>query len=83
MISRVNTEKLPADVVAILQSFEKVKKRKDVKDIAKATGFTPEYVSEVLRGNYLNDEVVEKAFDLTLERTSKWSSRLERLKQLQ
>ena len=42
----------------------------DVTRVAEATGFSPNYVSEVLSGKYNNERIVNEAYDYTRGRIS-------------
>lgn len=42
----------------------------DVTRVAESTGFSPNYVSEVLSGRYENERIVNQAYDLTRGRVS-------------
>jgi hypothetical protein len=45
----------------------------DVARVAESTGFSPNFVSEVLNGLYRNDRIVNKAFDMTRGRKTNMS----------
>lgn len=77
--SRVATDKLPERVVKILMAYEKVKRRGDNQHIAKELGLNSDHVGECLRGQYMNDDVVEMAVKLTDERLSKWAQYLKQI----
>ena len=42
----------------------------DVSRVAETTGFSPNYVSEVLSGKYNNERIVNEAYDYTRGRIS-------------
>jgi hypothetical protein len=42
----------------------------DVSRVAESTGFSPNYVSEVLSGKYNNERIVNEAYDYTRGRIS-------------
>ena len=42
----------------------------DVARVAESTGFSPNYVSEVLSGKYTNERIVNQAYDLSRGRIS-------------
>lgn len=42
----------------------------DVTRVAQSTGFSPNYVSEVLSGKYTNERIVNQAYDLSRGRIS-------------
>lgn len=42
----------------------------DVARVAESTGFSPNYVSEVLSGLYSNERVINAAYDMTRGRVS-------------
>lgn len=42
----------------------------DVSRVAQVTGFSPNYVSEVLSGKYNNERIVNEAYDYTRGRIS-------------
>ena len=42
----------------------------DVTRVAQVTGFSPNYVSEVLSGKYSNERIVNEAYDYTRGRIS-------------
>lgn len=58
--------------------------RGDIKVIAQQTGLDPSYVSLVLSGkkNYMNQQILEKAIELAIQRKSSVLSKMERLKQI-
>ena len=41
----------------------------DATKVAAKTGFSVAFVSEVLRGNFVNDKIMDAAYDLCKERT--------------
>ena len=45
-------------------------RRGDVTRVSENTGFSPNYVSEVLSGLYSNDRVINEAYDLSRGRIS-------------
>jgi hypothetical protein len=42
----------------------------DISKVAQTTGFSPNYTSEVLSGQYFNDRIVNEAYDVTRGRIS-------------
>jgi hypothetical protein len=63
--------KLP--ITAKIAVINSRKRMGDVAKVAAATGFSPNFVSEVLNGLYRNDRIVNKAFDMTRGRKTNMS----------
>lgn len=63
--------KLP--ITAKIAVINSRKRMGDVSKVAMATGFSPNFVSEVLNGLYRNDRIVNKAFDMTRGRKTNMS----------
>ena len=55
--------KLP--ITAKIAVINSRKRTGDVTTVAQRTGFSPNFVSEVLNGLYRNDRIINKAFDMT------------------
>lgn len=56
-----------------IQKVSKINKKLrigDISNVAMETGFSNGYVSEVLNGNYFNDRIVNRAYDMTRGRIS-------------
>lgn len=63
--------KLP--ITAKIAVINSRKRMGDVAKVAESTGFSPNFVSEVLNGLYRNDRIVNKAFDMTRGRKTNMS----------
>lgn len=63
--------KLP--ITAKIAVINSRKRMGDVTKVAERTGFSPNFVSEVLNGLYRNDRIVNKAFDMTRGRKTNLS----------
>ena len=63
--------KLP--ITAKIAVINSRKRMGDVTKVAERTGFSPNFVSEVLNGLYRNDRIVNKAFDMTRGRKTNMS----------
>jgi hypothetical protein len=63
--------KLPITAkIAVINSRKRIG---DVTKVAERTGFSPNFVSEVLNGLYRNERIVNKAFDMTRGRKTNMS----------
>jgi hypothetical protein len=63
--------KLPITAkIAVINSRKRIG---DVTEVASRTGFSTNFVSEVLNGLYRNDRIVNKAFDMTRGRKTNMS----------
>lgn len=63
--------KLPITAkIAVINSRKRIG---DVTKVAERTGFSPNFVSEVLNGLYRNERIVNKAFDMTRGRKTNLS----------
>ena len=63
--------KLPITAkIAVINSRKRIG---DVAKVAERTGFSPNFVSEVLNGLHRNDRIVNRAFDMTRGRKSNMS----------
>ena len=63
--------KLP--ITAKIAVINSRKRMGDVTKVAERTGFSPNFVSEVLNGLYRNERIVNKAFDMTRGRKTNMS----------
>lgn len=63
--------KLP--ITAKIAVINSRKRMGDVTEVASRTGFSTNFVSEVLNGLYRNDRIVNKAFDMTRGRKTNMS----------
>jgi hypothetical protein len=63
--------KLPITAkIAVINSRKRIG---DVTKVAERTGFSANFVSEVLNGLYRNDKIINKAFDMTRGRKTNMS----------
>ena len=63
--------KLP--ITAKIAVINQRKRQGDVTKVAMRTGFSPNFVSEVLNGLYRNDRIINRAFDMTRGRKTNMS----------
>lgn len=80
-MSNIRTDKVPAEVVEILQQFERVKRRGDVQSIAKKCRKSEVYTGYVLHGIHYNSHIIEEAFNITMKRLAEMASMSQKLKQ--